>query len=135
MPMPVTLKVQPPPAVAHLQQATLESKSSARIRASVDPVGTDSERFLFRMHYEQIAGILHSLQELCGNATITCSIRDGNFQAVGRVHLWFNGAEQAVQHALRLVNDHGWQAARLSKRSSADIHAVVTKVLLAAHAS
>lgn len=133
--MPVSLKVQPPTAFAHMQQGTIKSKSNARIRASLRTRGTDSERFLFRIHYERTAAILHSLQELCCNAAITCTIHDGQFQVTGNLHLWFNGAKSAVEHALRLVDDHGWQAARLSQASSADLHVVVTRVVLTPHAA
>ncbi len=132
--MRLDIEVRPPFELDGFR-GSFETTGAVRIRRSFHTVGTDSERFVFRRHFEQIGAILNSLQEINCVGSVTCAIRNGQFQISGQVRLWFNGAESVVTQALRHLNDHGWQAARSSPRSHADIHALITKFVQKKHAA
>lgn len=107
-----------------------QTEGGVRIRRSCHTQGTDTERYVFRRHFEQIVAVLGALHEVNCHGSVTCSIKDGQFQISGEINLWYQPVSDAVIQGLRHISDYGWQAARISRQSSADIHAVVTKSLV-----
>ena len=126
----IKVTVNPPPVLIGYLGNFETTPGKTNLRRECDPTGTEAERFAFRRYQEQIVAILNSLSEIGCVASVSCSIKNGEFQSSGSIRLWFNGCEQAVKQALVHLHDFGWQAARCSPKSSAEIHAMVSKTVL-----
>jgi hypothetical protein len=123
------MKVYTPPGLQGFN-GEIETQGNVRIRRQFVTSGTEIERFVFRRNYEQICGILMSLEEINCNGSVDCSFDNGAFEVHGIVTVWFPPAANTVAQALRNLNDLGWQAARISQGSAAHIHALIAKTAL-----
>jgi hypothetical protein len=115
-----------PPALVGFN-GEVETTGRINLRRSCEASGTEPIRLGFRRNFEQIVGVLNALQEINCTGTVDCQIVNGAFESSGQINVWFAPAMDAVSSALRHLNEFGWQAARLSKDSRAEIHAMIIK--------